>query len=148
LANATAMLAGRGLRHTPRLLREVQHGIGDARERVPAPAPEQVVHREDDWLTVERGMIEVVRSGPARGIDRDFPYTIAGKTGTAERYSRTDETWTSISTSPIERHQVLFVAFTPAEDPRIAVIVALEAGRSGGRDAAPIVRRMLDAWLP
>src|SRR5690606_13758856 len=82
------------------------------------------------------------------GIDRDFPYTIAGKTGTAERYSRTDETWTSISTSPIERHQVLFVAFTPAEDPRIAVIVALEAGRSGGRDAAPIVRRMLDAWLP
>jgi penicillin-binding protein 2 len=148
LANATAMLAGRGLRHTPRLLREVQHGIGDARERVPAPAPEQVVHREDDWLTVERGMIEVVRSGTARGIDRDFPYTIAGKTGTAERYSRTDETWTSISTSPIERHQVLFVAFTPAEDPRIAVIVALEAGRSGGRDAAPIVRRMLDAWLP
>lgn len=148
LANATAMLAGRGLRHTPRLLREVQHGIGDARERVPAPAPEQVVHREDDWLTVERGMIEVVRSGTARGIDRGFPYTIAGKTGTAERYSRTDETWTSISTSPIERHQVLFVAFTPAEDPRIAVIVALEAGRSGGRDAAPIVRRMLDAWLP
>src|SRR5690606_16445006 len=110
--------------------------------------PEQVVHREDDWLPVERGMIEVVRSGTARGIDRDFPYTIAGKTGTAERYSRTDETWTSISASPIERHQVLFEAFTPAEDARIAVIVALEAGRSGAHDAAPIVRKILDAWLP
>jgi len=148
LASATAMLAGRGMRHTPRLLREVQRGIGEAPERVPPPPPEQVVHREGDWLAVERGMIEVVRSGTARGIDEGFPYVIAGKTGTAERYSRTDETWTSISTSSIERHQVLFEAFTPAEDPRIAVIVALEAGRSGGRDAAPIVRRMLDAWLP
>ena len=101
-----------------------------------------------DWQAIELGMIEVLRSGTGRGIDRDFPYVIAGKTGTAERYSRTDETWTSISASPIERHQVLFEAFTPAEDARIAVIVALEAGRSGAHDAAPIVRKILDAWLP
>ena len=42
---------------------------------------------------------------------------------------------------------MLFEAFTPADNPRIAAIVALEAGRGGGRDAAPIVRRMMDAWL-
>ena len=48
---------------------------------------------------------------------------------------------------PIERHQVLFEAFAPAEDPRIAVAVALEAGQTGARDAAPIARRILDAWL-
>jgi penicillin-binding protein 2 len=93
-------------------------------------------------------MQEVVRSGTARGIDTGFPYPIAGKTGTAERYSRTGTEWTSISASPIERHQVLFEAFTPADDARIAVIVALEAGRSGAHDAAPIARKMLDAWLP
>jgi penicillin-binding protein 2 len=93
-------------------------------------------------------MQEVVRSGTARGIDAGFPYPIAGKTGTAERYSRTGTEWTSISASPIERHQVLFEAFTPADDPRIAVVVVLEAGRSGAHDAAPIVRRILDAWLP
>ncbi|MCK9538175.1 penicillin-binding protein 2 [Dokdonella sp.] len=148
LANATAMLAGRGVRHTPRLLRAVQRGLGDRPTPVPAPAPERVVHREGDWQAVEQGMVEVIRSGTARGLDKGFPYTLAGKTGTAERYSRTDETWTSISTSAIERHQVLFEAFTPAEDPRIAVIAVLEAGRSGGRDAAPIVRAILDAWLP
>jgi penicillin-binding protein 2 len=89
-----------------------------------------------------------VRSGTARGIDAGFPYPIAGKTGTAERYSRTGTEWTSISASPIERHQVLFEAFTPADDARIAVIVALEAGRSGAHDAAPIARKILDAWLP
>ncbi len=50
--------------------------------------------------------------------------------------------------SPIERHQVLFEAFAPADDARIAIIVALEAGRSGAHDAAPIARKILDAWLP
>jgi len=93
-------------------------------------------------------MIEAVNSGTARGINDRFPYQIAGKTGTAERYSRTTEEWTSISDSPIERHRVLFEAFTPADDARIAVAVALEAGRSGAHDAAPIARKILDAWLP
>ena len=101
-----------------------------------------------DWAAVLQGMIAVVNGprGTARGLGDGFPFVIAGKTGTAERYSRTTEEWTSIGTSPITRHQVLFEAFTPAEDPQIAVAVALEAGRSGAHDAAPIARRILDAW--
>jgi hypothetical protein len=59
----------------------------------------------------------------------------------------TTRAWDNILQSPIERHQVLFEAFAPAEDPRIAVVVALEAGQTGARDAAPIARAMLDAWL-
>lgn len=149
LANALATLAGRGQPHTPHLLRAVQTGIEGNPAPVPSgPAAANVIQRADNWLAVQQGMIEVVKNGTARGLNDGFPYVIAGKTGTAERYSRTTEEWTSISASPIERHQVLFEAFTPAEDARIAVIVALEAGRSGARDAAPIARKMLDAWLP
>lgn len=94
-------------------------------------------------------MIAVVNgpTGTARTMGIGFPYVIAGKSGTAERYSRTTEAWQHISQVAIERHQVLFEAFTPAEAPRISVIVALEAGRGGGRDAAPVARKMLDAWL-
>lgn len=149
LAQAVAILAARGTPHVPHLLREIQDDFST--EPVPAPVPParpNVMRNPDDWIAIEQGMVAVLASGTARGIDRGFPYVIAGKTGTAERFSRTDETWTSISTSPIERHQVLFEAFTPAETPRIAVIAALEAGRSGARDAAPIVRAILDAWLP
>jgi penicillin-binding protein 2 len=47
----------------------------------------------------------------------------------------------------VERHEVLFEAFAPADDARIAVIVALEAGHTGAHDAAPIARRMLDEWV-
>ena len=43
---------------------------------------------------------------------------------------------------------MLFEAFTPADDARIAIAVALEAGRSGAHDAAPIARKILDTWLP
>ena len=149
LAHAVAILAARGVPHVPHLLLSAQQGFDANPVPVPPPPPRPNVMRNPaDWQAIELGMIEVLRSGTARGIDRDFPYVIAGKTGTAERFSRTDETWTSISASPIERHQVLFEAFTPAEDARIAVIVALEAGRSGAHDAAPIVRKILDAWLP
>lgn len=149
LAHAVAILAARGVPHVPHLLLAAQQGFDGAPVPVaPAPPRPNVMRNPADWQAIEQGMIEVLRSGTGRGIDRDFPYVIAGKTGTAERYSRTDETWTSISASPIERHQVLFEAFTPAEDARIAVIVALEAGRSGAHDAAPIVRKILDAWLP
>jgi penicillin-binding protein 2 len=41
---------------------------------------------------------------------------------------------------------VLFECFAPADDARIAV-VALEAGRSGAHDAAPIARKILDTSL-
>jgi penicillin-binding protein 2 len=149
LANAVATLSDRGQPHVPHLLRAVQDGTDGEPVAVPAaPLPANVIHRADNWLPIQQGMIDVVREGTAHGLNEGFPYVIAGKTGTAERYSRTDETWTSIAASPIERHQVLFEAFTPADDARIAVIVALEAGRSGAHDAAPIVRKILDAWLP
>jgi penicillin-binding protein 2 len=149
LANAVATLADRGVPHTPHLLRAVQSDLnGKAITVPPAPALPTVIGNADHWLPIEQGMIAVIASGTARGLNEGFPYVIAGKTGTAERYSRTTEEWTSISASPIERHQVMFEAFTPADDARIAVIVALEAGRSGSHDAAPIVRKILDAWLP
>jgi penicillin-binding protein 2 len=149
LVQAVSILADEGVPQPLHLLRAVQTGIDSKAQRVePPPAKASVIKNPADWRAVQKGMIEVVNTGTAHGLFNAFPYQIAGKTGTAERYSRTTEEWTSISESPIERHQVLFEAFAPADDARIAVIVALEAGRSGAHDAAPIVRKILDAWLP
>jgi penicillin-binding protein 2 len=144
------MLASGGVWRKPHLLYATQRGIGDA--PVPSPPPpagKSFFANSANWDAVREGMIAVVNgpTGTARTMGNGFPFVIAGKSGTAERYSRTNEVWQSISRVAIERHQVLFEAFTPARDPRIAVIVALEAGRGGGHDAAPVVRKMLDAWL-
>ena len=149
LVQAVSIVAAEGVPHPLHLLRGLQSGIDNKPERVEAPAARpNIIRNPANWRTVQKGMIEVVNTGTAHGLNDKFPYQIAGKTGTAERFSRTTEEWTSISDSPIERHQVLFEAFAPADDARIAVIVALEAGRSGAHDAAPIARKILDAWLP
>ena len=149
LVHAVSIIAEGGVSQPLHLLRAVQSGIDTRPALVDAPASKpNVLKNPADAKIVQKGMIEVVNSGTARGINDKFPYQIAGKTGTAERYSRTTEEWTSISEGPIERHQVLFEAFAPADEARVAVVVALEAGRSGAHDAAPIARKILDAWLP
>ena len=45
------------------------------------------------------------------------------------------------------RDHALFVAFAPAEAPRIAVAVIVENGGHGSSAAAPIARKMMDAYL-
>ncbi len=150
LAQAVAIVAAHGVPHRLHLLRATQKDMSGAPVPVRAsPSLPSVIENPADWAPVKQGMVEVVNGprGTARSIAEGFPYLIAGKTGTAERYSRTTEAWSNIMDVPIESHQVLFEAFTPADDARIAVVVVLEAGRTGGRDAAPIVRKMLDAWM-
>ena len=149
LAVADAMMAARGVRHAPHLLRAIQDGITAEPALVPQPPPDQsIVRNSENWESVLAGMVAVVNGGgTAHDLGKGFPYVIAGKTGTAEKFSRTDDTWTNILTVAVERHQVLFEAFTPADDARIAVIAALEAGRSGAHDAAPIARKVMDEWL-
>jgi penicillin-binding protein 2 len=150
LAAALATIAAKGERRPPHLLRAAQAGLNSPLQVLPLPLPlGSLIKNPNNWKAVELGMLGVVNSpgGTARGLGEGFPYLIAGKTGTAERFSRTDETWTSIATSSADRHQVLFECFAPADDARIAIVVALEAGHSGAADAAPIARKILDGWL-
>jgi penicillin-binding protein 2 len=150
LAHGMATLAAGGIPRPPRLLHSTQKGLGEPAVRAPMPAAGTPIFKSPQtWEAVREGMVAVVNSpsGTARNLGAGFPFVIGGKTGTAERYSRTTEAWQHISQVAAERHQVLFEAFAPAESPRVAMIVALEAGRGGGKDAAPIARKMLDAWL-
>lgn len=151
LAHALSIVAAKGANRPPHLLRATQAGVGAPVQLAPLPMPGPTVgSHPNTWKAIEEGMWLAVNGPPpstVSGLGKEFPYAIAGKTGTAEKFSRYDETWTYIATSSADRHQVLFECFTPAEDPRVAVVVALEAGKSGASDAAPIARQILDAWL-
>jgi len=151
LAQSTAMLAAGGSAHPPRLLRAAQRGFDQdvvdepLRERVGEP-----VRDPRHLAAVVDGMVAVMHgpTGTARAAAADAPYLIAGKTGTAQRVGRSGDEAVDLDLLPFElRNRALFIGFAPADAPRIAVAVVVESGGSGSRAAAPVARRIMDAWL-
>ncbi len=149
LAHATATFAGHGVPYAPRL---VMATAAVKERRVPLPNPPSgpsVIRKPSDWNVVNQGMEAVVTGGTAKGQFTGFPYVVAGKSGTAERFSRrsndydTNKNLAYLAT----RHRAWFIGYTPTEAPRIAVAAMLEAGAWGAQDAGPIVRKIMEAWL-
>ena len=154
LAHAVAMLADGGVPHAPHLLRATRDGRDGAVVPIAdPPEAESAIKDPADFEAVRQGMIGVVYDPHGTtytaGIRNGFPYVIAGKTGTAERFSRKGDEYITTKDKAFlaARHRAWFICFTPADSPRIAVAVVLEAGAWGGTDAAPIARKILDAWL-
>jgi penicillin-binding protein 2 len=92
-----------------------------------------------------------VTSGPrgtALRASRGALYSIAGKTGTAQVYSiGQTERYDAKTVAERLRDHALFVAFAPAEAPRLAIAVLVENGGAGSAVAAPIARAIFDAYL-
>lgn len=81
---------------------------------------------------VRRGMRETIISGSARSLG-DLPIQVAGKTGTAQwNTNQPNHAW--------------FVGFGPYKDPRIVVLVLIEAGGEGSSVAAPVAKKVFDWW--
>ncbi len=151
LASALATLADGAVRIRPHLLLATQDGLNGARVPFGPPATTaSFVHDPANLEAVRTGMISVMHgpTGTARAVGADSPYRIAGKSGTAQRFRRKDGAeYDENRVSEHLRHQALFVAYAPAEAPTIAVAVVVEHGNSGSKAAAPVARRILDAWL-
>ncbi|URL58046.1 penicillin-binding protein 2 [Luteibacter flocculans] len=151
LAHATATFAGRGVPYKPHFLLDTQDGVDSPRvpQAFPPTGP-SLIRKPADWDAVDQGMIAVINGeGTGKGLGKGFPYVIAGKSGTAERFSRTTNAYNENKNTAYlaTRHRALFIAYTPAEDPRIAVAVVLEAGAWGAKDSGPIARKILDQWV-
>lgn len=150
LAHALATLADHGVPHAPRLVMATRTaGEQQSKPLANPPTGPSLIRKPADWDVINQGMRAVMSAGTGRGLNAGFPYEIAGKSGTAERYSRTTDAYdTNKNTAYLAtRHRAWFVAYAPADDPQIAVAVLLESGAWGAADAGPIVRRMLDVWL-
>ena len=152
LAHALAILAGHGMPYAPRLVMATQSDVDAPRQPLPnPPSGPSVISNPSEWQAVVQGMQMVVNDprGTGYGLGKGFPYTIAGKSGTAERYSRHTDAYNENTNLAYlaSRHRAWFEMFAPAEDPRIAVVVALEEGAWGASSAGPIARKILDAWL-
>jgi penicillin-binding protein 2 len=152
LAHAVATVAARGQRFKPRLVRAIRDvQTGEIRELPPAPLPPVKVSDPAAWDVAIGGMYDVVNAsyGTARAINT-APFKIAGKSGTAQVFSVaiTERVRKANELEERLRDHALFVAFAPVEAPRLAVAVIVENAPGGGSAyAAPIARRILEAYL-
>lgn len=151
LSHAFATLANHGVAYAPRLADATEAPGGGGREDlVNPPLGPSLITRNSNWQAIDTGMEMVIYGhGTGHGLGDGFPYRIAGKSGTAERFSRTTDAYDTNRNKAYlaARHRAWFVAYTPADQPRIVVAALLEAGAWGGSDAGPIVRKIFDAWL-
>lgn len=151
LANATAALAMRGERFKPRLVAATENPLTGERDLAePARLPRVAIDNEFYWESIIAAMNDVMQGeqGTARATGRGAPYTMAGKSGTAQVFSvAQEETYEEEEVEERLRDHALFIAFAPVEEPAIAVAVIIENGSSGSRVAAPIARAIMDQYL-
>jgi penicillin-binding protein 2 len=148
LAQAVASLAAGGVRHRLHLARATRTSFDAAWRPVALPPGESLGASAEHLEVIRDGMKAVVTRGTARAMGTTATYVIAGKTGTAQMVSRKGNISIDPRSLPMNlRHQALFVGYAPADDPRIAVAVLVEHGGFGASSAAPIARKIMDAWL-
>ena len=151
LSSSTAALAIKGKRYRPRLVRAIDSRQTDfVRNISPEVVGEYQFKREQNWQHIHKSMISVVHGlrGTAQRIRYGIDYKIAGKIGTAQVFEvGQDEEYEEEKVTQKLRDHALFISYAPADDPQIAIAVIVENGGHGSSVAAPIARKVLDAFF-
>ena len=151
LAHFTATIAMKGQVRAPYLVQHIENSDGSPEVSLQGP-PIQAIFSDNQeyWQIIADSMVEVVHgsSGTARGSGYGAPVRFAGKTGTSQVFAiAQDEEFDEEKVPAHLKDHALFIAFAPTENPQIALAVVVENGSSGSSTAAPIARKMIDAFF-
>jgi penicillin-binding protein 2 len=164
LATAASIMANKGKVIQPRMLKAID---GEPYEpEILDPVSDVVVNDPDYWRYIEESMSMVVHRayndvfreyGTAYEAiameDREMPYRMAGKSGSAQVVGISQEILQSddIQVSDPNKDHALFISYAPAENPnikpQIAIAVFVENGEHGSSVAGPIAKAVTDAYL-
>lgn len=119
-----AIIAKDGERVEPRLVIDPED---------PGPSGERVAIRPENIKVIQKAMLRVVEAeyGTGQFARVDFD-KMAAKTGTAQAPPNDAHSW--------------ITGFFPYKNPKIAFVVFVEHGGSGGMNAARIAKDMIQAW--
>jgi penicillin-binding protein 2 len=147
VAHMASVLATRGKSYQPRLVTAFREQGTGAIEKVKPVLLETVEASPEHWQVAINGMIRVMNGGTGSRSQVGAEYQIAGKTGTAQVFTvGQNEKYNEAQLDERLHDHGWFIAFAPAEAPRIAVAVLIENGKHGTA-AAVIARRVLDQYL-
>jgi len=148
LAQATAIVANRGIRHRPHLGLATEDAVSRLRHPIERPAGEDLGLNPAHIEAVVRAMVGVTQEGTSTRVFAGAAYLSAGKTGTAQAVTIGQKD--KYDARKMEEHQrdhSLYIAFAPADAPKVAVAVVVENAGFGAAHAAPIARRIFDYVL-
>ncbi|MEK4196780.1 penicillin-binding protein 2 [Paenibacillus sp. FSL L8-0323] len=130
LAQYATTLANEGVRIKPQLISKITDAQGKVVKEFKKEVLNKVTFDKSFWREIKQGM-----SSKVSAFD-DFPYDFARKTGTSEKTDRKN----------INRDNGVFIAFAPRENPKLAVAVVIPEGGFGSNSAAPVARKIFDAY--
>jgi len=132
MAVIAATIANSGMRMRPYLLDRICTYEGERLQQNTPQEIEQVIS-PDTAALLTRMMEAVVSRGSTRQIFAGLPFTVAGKSGTAQNPHGKPHAW--------------FIAFAPANEPQVAVACVMENAGAGSKEAAPVVRDVIVAAM-
>ena len=136
LANMMATVANRGYYFTPHIIKKIE---GETIDKAFTTKHITTIDRKH-FDPVISGLTDVYKKGTAHGLEV-AGLEFAGKTGTAENYLKVNG-----QRVKLQDHSI-FVAFAPADNPKIAIAVFVENGYWGARWAGPIATLMMEKYL-
>ena len=148
LATATSVLANGGIKNVPHVVRATQDALSHQEHATPVPEAQKLDFKPEHLSVVRNGLVGVTTGGTSAQVFAGAAYTSAGKTGTAQAVTiGQKDKYNAAKMAEHQRDHALYMAFAPAEEPRIALAVIVENAGFGAAHAAPIARRVFDYWL-
>lgn len=130
LVQYAATLANRGKRMKPQFVNEIRDTEGNLVQGFEPVVLNTIDIREEYWKEIEEGMSKV----KVQGFE-GFQHKFNRKTGTSQQ-----------TVSGGTANNAVFIAYAPADKPKLAVAVVVPDGGFGGFGAAPIARQIFDAY--
>jgi len=148
LASATATIANGGRKFPPRVVRATQDALTHAQTATTMAEPVDLGYAPEHIAVVRNGLVGVVTSGTSAQVFAGAGYQSAGKTGTAQAVTiGQKDKYNAAKLAEYQRDHALYMAYAPADNPKIALAVVVENAGFGAASAAPIARRVFDYWL-
>jgi len=126
-------VANGGVVYKPRLVDKLLTADGALLEQTQSQVLRTIYLRPDVWDIIRQGLVAVTTRGTGSSVFEGFAVKVAGKSGSAETGRGTTHSW--------------FACYAPADNPEIAVAVLVEEGGEGSVAAAPVTRKVLEAYF-
>ena len=148
LAQATSTLVNGGLKYKPKIVIATQDAVSRTKQAIPSIAPENLGYSPENIAVIRNAMVGVTKEGTSVRSFTGAGYVSGGKTGTAQAVGiGRNEKYDAKRLDEHQRDHALYIAFAPADDPKIALAIVVENAGFGSDSAAPITRRIFDYWL-